>query len=126
MDTTAGVVGRNYQEDVDLKEAITRFFQNYINFEGRSNRGEFWKAWLVCFIVSIITAALDAAIGLPVTNAIWSLAVLVPSIAIGARRLHDINKSGWWLLLSFIPLIGAIILIVWFAKKPDPQPNRFG
>lgn len=126
MDTTAGVVGRNYQEDVDLKEAITRFFQNYINFEGRSNRGEFWKAWLVCFIVSIITAVLDAAIGLPVTNAIWSLAVLVPSIAIGARRLHDINKSGWWLLLSFIPLIGAIILIVWFAKKPDPQPNRFG
>lgn len=126
MDTTAGVVGRNYQEDVDLKEAITRFFQNYINFEGRSNRGEFWKAWLVCFIVSIITAVLDAAIGLPVTNAIWSLAVLVPSIAIGARRLHDINKSGWWLLLSFIPLIGAIILIVWFAKKPDPAPNRFG
>ncbi|MEQ5870363.1 DUF805 domain-containing protein [Sagittula sp. NFXS13] len=128
MDTTAemATAGRNYQEDVSFQEALTRFFQNYIVFEGRANRGEYWKAWLGCFAGSIVFSLVDFMLGIGVLSGLWSLAIIVPSLSIGARRLHDIDKSGWWLLIGLIPLIGAIILIVWFAKKPDPAPNRFG
>ncbi|AUC52195.1 MAG: DUF805 domain-containing protein [Sagittula sp.] len=129
MDTTmahAPAGGGNYREDVAFGEALSRFFKNYINFEGRSNRGEFWKAWLACFVVSIVANIIDAIIGVPILGGLWSLAIIVPQIAIGARRLHDIDRSGWWQLLVFIPLIGFIILIVWFAKAPENAPNRFG
>lgn len=128
MDTTMGraVTRGIYTEDVSFQEALSRFFKNYIVFEGRSNRGEFWKAWLGCIVVSIVANVIDAMIGMPAVGAIWSLAILVPSIAIGARRLHDINKSGWWMLIAFVPIVGIILLIVWYAKKPDPAPNRFG
>ncbi len=59
-------------------------------------------------------------------SGIWSLAVLLPGLAVGARRLHDTDRSGWWQLLVLIPLIGAIILIVWYATKGSLGANRFG
>ena len=62
----------------------------------------------------------------PELGAIFSLATLVPGIAIGIRRLHDIDKSGWWLLIGLIPIVGALVLIYFFVQKPTPGPNRFG
>jgi len=123
-DTAAG--GRNYREVVGMGEALPRFFQNYINFSGRSNRGEFWWAYLAIIIISIVTIVIDAVTGVPVLNMIWSLATLVPGIAMGIRRLHDINRSGWWYLLVFVPVVGIIVLIVWWCKEPDAGPNQFG
>ena len=134
MDTTmdnAGYTGGSaYTREVGYGEALKLFFSNYIKFEGRSNRGEYWKAFLMIILASVVLSIIDGVLvgagGVPFLSMIFSLITLVPGIAIGVRRLHDIGKSGWLLLLGLIPVIGAIILIVWFAKKPDPAPNQYG
>lgn len=110
---------------------------NYANFNGRARRKEYWMFILINIIISIILSIIDTAMGLRfgvseysngsgVISSVYSLAVLIPSLAVGARRLHDINKSGWWQLLSLIPLVGAIILIVWAATEGDKGPNEYG
>jgi uncharacterized membrane protein YhaH (DUF805 family) len=106
-------------------------FKKYAVFDGRAHRTEFWMFVLVSVIISVILAVLDAVLGTNgagsgLLQGLYGLAVLVPSLAVGARRLHDIGRSGWWQLLVLIPLIGAIVLIVWFAQKGDPSPNEHG
>tara|TARA_R100000789_G_scaffold14655_6_gene18178 strand:+ start:27459 stop:27833 length:375 start_codon:yes stop_codon:yes gene_type:complete len=115
-----------YTRQVGMVEAFKLFFANYINFEGRSNRGEYWWAFLAIILISIVLTVVDGMIGMPLFGSIFSLATLVPGIAIGIRRLHDIDKSGWFLLIGLIPIIGALILIYFFVQKPTPGPNRFG
>jgi uncharacterized membrane protein YhaH (DUF805 family) len=100
------------------------FLKNYVNFEGRAGRKEFWYAFLFSFVISFILGLLGK-VG-AILSGIWSLAVLLPTLGVGARRLHDINKSGWLLLLAFIPLIGEIILIIWWAKEGDATENQYG
>lgn len=95
---------------------------HYADFEGRVGRQEFWM-----FVgISIgIQVALDI-IGLDFVSMLLALALLAPSIALGARRLHDTGRSGWWQLLSFIPIIGWIILIIWLAEKTHAETNIYG
>ena len=105
--------------------------RKYALFEGRAHRTEFWMFILVNLIISIVLGVIDAIIGTYGTGGgllqgIYGLAVLIPSLAVGARRLHDIDKSGWWLLLGLIPIVGIIILIIWFAKEGDPGSNQHG
>ena len=103
-----------------------------MGFSGRASRVEYW--WFVLFIVlaDIIATAVDTVVlGTDLEDtrplaAIWGLATLIPSLAIGVRRLHDINKSGWWLLLWFVLVIGWIVLIVWAIKRGDECPNKYG
>lgn len=100
--------------------------KNYATFSGRATRSEYWYFVLFSSIVSIILAIIDAGINTGgILNGIYTLAVLLPSIAVGIRRLHDINKSGWWWLLCFIPLIGAIILIIFFCTD-SKEDNKYG
>ena len=118
-----------YQRQVTFKEAIVSAIQqNYCNFSGRASRSEYWWYALFTFILS-------AAIGIifcwsqdtmNIVNGIVNLALLLPGLGLAVRRLHDIGKSGWWLLLAFIPLIGAIILIVWFCQNSQMEPNEYG
>ena len=107
-------------------QALKLFFSNYINFEGRSNRGEYWWAFLAIILISFVLGIIDGMLGIMVLGAIFSLATLIPGIAIGVRRLHDIDKSGWWLLIGLVPVVGFIVLIYFFIQKPTPGPNRFG
>src|SRR5215213_4045954 len=106
--------------------------ENYANFTGRARRAEFWWYFLANFIISIIFNIIDAVIGsgmgagIGVIGLIYSLAVLVPGLAVGVRRLHDTGKSGWWLLIALIPLVGIIVLIVFFATDGVPGPNEYG
>lgn len=100
------------------------FLKNYVNFQGRATRKEFWYAFLFNFVVTFVLG-LFGKVG-TILTAIWSLAVLLPFLGVGARRLHDINKSGWLLLLALIPLVGEIILIIWWAKEGDKTDNQFG
>ncbi len=95
--------------------------KNYINFEGRANRSEFWYFILFDIIISAILASLSQSLA-----NIYSLLVLIPTLAVGARRLHDIGKSGWMQLVGLIPLIGWIWLIILFAKKGDTGENKYG
>lgn len=106
-----------------FSESISTCFNNYSNFDGRASRSEYW--WFALFIAlgSILSSAIDDS---GIFYTIFSLAVLLPSLAVGARRLHDIGKSGWWQLLGLIPILGAIILIIFFVQKPQSGDNQYG
>lgn len=111
---------------MNFADAIKAGFSNYVNFSDRSSRSEYWYWVLFAVIGAIVTKVIDYAIGMPITYLLFALAIFLPGIAVGIRRLHDLDRSGWWLLLCFIPLVGAIILIVWFCGQGTQGPNRFG
>jgi uncharacterized membrane protein YhaH (DUF805 family) len=111
---------------MNFTQAISSGFSNYVNFAGRAIRSEYWYWVLFVLIATIVTSIIDLVLGITLFEPIFSLAVLLPSIAVGVRRLHDLDRSGWWLLLGFIPLIGAIVLIVWFCGRGTPGATRFG
>ncbi len=105
--------------------------QKFATFDGRARRSEFWWFALFTTIVQVIASIIDRAIlgadsQVGVVAGIAWLALIVPSLAVGARRLHDTGRSGWWQLLSLIPLVGTIILIIWWAKDGDTAPNQHG
>jgi len=107
--------------------------KKYAVFGGRAGRPEYWYFVLFNILVSVVLGFLDGMLGtfssgarVGLLGGIYSLAVLCPSIGVGIRRLHDINRSGWWLLIGLIPLVGWIILIVWAATESDAGPNQYG
>jgi uncharacterized membrane protein YhaH (DUF805 family) len=99
--------------------------QKYAVFEGRASRKEFWMFYLFNLIANVILWILSL-IGLGFLSYIYALFILVPSLAVGVRRLHDINKSGWWMFIAFIPIIGAIWLIILWAMEGTGGPNNYG
>ena len=105
--------------------------KKYAVFNGRAQRAEYWYFVLFSTIVSIVLTILDAVFGTlspsgtGLLSGIYSLAVFIPYIAVGARRLHDIGKSGWWQLIILIPIIGVILLIIWFATDSKAD-NQYG
>lgn len=116
---------------VTFVQAIELFFKNYINFSGRSCLSAFWWWFLASFVIGLGLSIADSVVfntvfehNGPLYSA-WSLATLIPGLAIGVRRLHDINKSGWWMLLIFT-IIGIIPLIIWWASRGHEGANRFG
>jgi uncharacterized membrane protein YhaH (DUF805 family) len=100
-------------------ESISVCFKKYVGFDGRAARSEFWWFALFTFLVSLAVGIVSQSL-----SSLFSLAVLLPSLAVGARRLHDTDRSAWFLLLWLIPVIGWIILIVW-AIQEGKEPNRF-
>lgn len=106
-------------------QAISDGFSKYATFSGRSSRSAYWYWALFAFIVGVISYALSLAIGSMVIYYVVELAIIVPGIAVGVRRLHDIGRSGWWYLIVIVPLIGAIVLLVWFVQASD-GPNEYG
>ena len=124
-----------------LMQSISTCFSKYITFNGRAQRSEFW--WFVLFIVigSVIAGSIDSTIFgkntfmLGETNfyfrtgffgMIFSLGTFLPTWTVEVRRLHDIGKSGWWILLGLIPVIGFIILLVWMISKGTSGNNAYG
>jgi len=105
--------------------------ESYLKFDGRSRRAEFWWYFLANLIISIVLNIVDAAIGWGsgvggVLSGLYGLAVLLPGIAVGIRRLHDTGKSGWWLLIAFVPIVGIIVLVVFWATDSTPGANQYG
>lgn len=100
-------------------ESIKVCFSKYADFDGRATRSEYW--WW-CLFVFLATVA--ASIVSDMLSSLFSIAVLLPNLAVGTRRLHDIDKSGWFQLLWFIPVLGWIVLIYWAAQE-GKEPNRF-
>ncbi|QRM27938.1 DUF805 domain-containing protein [Microvirga sp. VF16] len=113
---------------MDFGQAIKTCLNKYATFSGRAQRSEYWYFFLFIIIVDIVASILDTAIfgDMSVLYLIATLALLLPSIAAGVRRLHDTDKSGWWLLLGLIPVVGAIVLIVFFCQRGTVGPNQFG
>lgn len=107
--------------------------KKYVEFNGRARRKEYWYFFLFSLIITIVLAFIDGLIGTysaesgaGLLQTIYSLAVLLPGIAVSIRRLHDTDRSGWWLLIALIPLIGAIVLLVFMVLDSTPGENRFG
>jgi uncharacterized membrane protein YhaH (DUF805 family) len=111
-------------------EAITSGFRNYVNFSGRAVRSEFWYWVLFAILASIVAGLIDLALfgveGSSPINSLVGLALFLPGLAVSVRRLHDLDRSGWWILLGLIPLVGIIILIVWYCQRGTVGVNRFG
>lgn len=103
-------------------------FKNFTNFSGRSTRPEFWYFFLINFIFFLSTNILALFYGeiIELVELIYIVITFIPSLALTIRRLHDINKSGWWILISLVPFIGSIILLVILSRKGTTGPNNFG
>jgi uncharacterized membrane protein YhaH (DUF805 family) len=101
--------------------------QHYFDFNGRARRAEFWWYVLVNIIIAIILNVIGSILHLgQLLGGLYNLAVLLPSLGVGVRRLHDINRSGWWLLIAFVPIVGAILLIYWYAQPGTSGANTYG
>jgi uncharacterized membrane protein YhaH (DUF805 family) len=113
---------------MNFGQAIKTCLNKYATFSGRATRSEYWYFFLFLVIVNIVASVLDSTIfgAMPVLYLIATLALLVPSIAAGVRRLHDTDKAGWWLLVGLIPVIGTIVLIVFFCQRGSVGTNQFG
>lgn len=105
----------------DIQRAVKTCLTKYADFNGRAARPEFW--W---FVLAQIVVGFILNMVLPILGGLFSLAMLLPSLAAGARRLHDIGKSGWLQLLGIIPIIGWILLIYWASQPGQPGANQYG
>ena len=101
--------------------------KKYAEFGGRARRKEYWLFLLCHVIITCALVAVDALAGTVVVfTGIYSLAALIPTLAVTVRRLHDTGRSGWWYFISYIPIIGGIILLVFTVQDSDPDDNRYG
>jgi|TARA_Y100000310_G_C19974365_1_gene486915 uncharacterized membrane protein YhaH (DUF805 family) len=99
---------------------------NYANFNGRASRQEYWMFFLFNMIFAFVAAFLDGFLGLGFLYILYALGLFIPGLAVGIRRLHDVGKSGWWLLITLIPLIGAIWILILLCTDSNPGENGFG
>jgi uncharacterized membrane protein YhaH (DUF805 family) len=107
--------------------------KKYAVFDGRSRRSEYWYFVLynvlfsvIALLIDVVTGTYHRAIGLGLVGGIYSLGVLIPSLAVAVRRLHDTDRSGWWLLVGLIPILGWIVLLVYYVQDSSPGNNRYG
>ena len=107
--------GNTEKGKVGFVEAVKLFFKNYTNFSGRSRRSEYWWFCLFNLIVSLLLSLI-----LPDIVGLWSVVILVPTLSLVVRRLHDIGKSGWWYFIGLVPLVGAVLLLIWICRDSDP------
>ena len=122
-----------------LGEAVNSVLSKYATFTGRATRAEFWR-WVVVFVLlTVVSRIIDGALfGSSIQDAFYVrdahqpvtslliLALLLPNMALAVRRLHDIGRSGWWQLIALIPVVGVVVLIVWWARLGDQAPNDWG
>jgi len=106
-------------------EAVTSGFSKYVTFSGRAARSEYWYWTLFTILVAVVSGIIDGVMGLGLISTITSLALMLPSFAVAVRRLHDIDRTGWWVLIAFTG-IGLILLIIFDCTKGTTGPNRFG
>jgi uncharacterized membrane protein YhaH (DUF805 family) len=100
--------------------------QRYARFSGRARRKEFWVFVLVNTLVTLALAGVDAVLDTPSAALLYSLATIVPTLAVGSRRLHDTGRSGWWQLIALVPFVGALVLAGLMAVDSRPGPNEHG
>ena len=107
--------------------------KKYVVFNGRARRKEYWYFVLFNIIIGIVLGIIDNVIGtfsaeagMGLLGGIYTLAILIPGIAVSVRRLHDTDRTGWWLLIGLIPLIGAIVLFVFMVLDSEPGDNQYG
>ena len=123
---------------MDFQTALRSFWTRYRDFKGRSRRSEYWFIQLFLVVTNIAVAIIDLALmgwdvdrfiangGGGIVGLVWILVTIVPALAVLVRRLHDTGKSGWWALIGLLPLVGAIVLLVFTVTDSSPGENKFG
>jgi len=116
-----------------MKWFLDALRSKYATFTGRARRKEYWYfvlfyvlAFIVLLIVDEVTGTLDEEAGIGLLSAIFVLATIIPLLAVTVRRLHDTDRSGWWVLINLVPIIGGIVLLVFTVLDSQPGANRFG
>ncbi len=110
-----------------FSEAVKSGFDHYTTFSGRASRPAYWWWFLFAVLVGIGANIIDAIIGsFGVISGLAGLALLLPNLSVAIRRFHDINKSGWWVLIFLIPIVGFILWLVWFLREGDAGDNQYG
>ncbi len=101
--------------------------KNYITFDGRARRKEYWMFFLINIIILLVLSIVDGVLfgGTAILSGIYALIQFLPQLAVSVRRLHDTDRSGWWILLGLIPIVG-LVLLVFFCLNGTPGSNRFG
>ncbi len=101
--------------------------QHYFDFEGRARRQDFWYFVLVYVVIAVVLGIVQSIVGLgSILTGLLSLALLLPNLGLAARRLHDIDKSGWWLLIGIVPIVGWVLLIYWYCQPGTAGANQYG
>jgi uncharacterized membrane protein YhaH (DUF805 family) len=149
LDTRQVRAAREAQQGRLAMEWMLLPLKRYAQFSGRSRRKEYWMYTLFIILAGIVLSIVDSILGLGghavltsetspsgafygglvnrgLLSNLFTLATFIPGLAVAVRRLHDTNRSGWWFLLVFIPLIGAIVLLIWFCTAGTPGPNNYG
>lgn len=111
---------------MSFPDAIRSVLSKYATFTGRARRSEFWWFALFSVLLNIVVVVIDAVIGNSVLGYIVTLALIIPWLAVTVRRLHDTGRSGWGVLIALIPIIGAIVLLVFECQDSQPGPNSHG
>ena len=123
---------------MDFQTALRSFWTRYRDFKGRSRRSEYWFIQLFLVVTNIAVAIIDLALmgwdvdrfiangGGGIVGLVWILVTIVPALAVLVRRLHDTGKSGWWALVGLLPLVGAVVLLVFTVTDSSPGENKFG
>ena len=116
---------------VEFVESIKLFFGNYVNFKGRSSRGAFWWWTLASMLIGAVLGVADGLLfgweetDLELFSGLFGLATFLPNLAISVRRLHDVGRSGWWLLLV-LTIIGVLVLLFWWVQAGERETNKYG
>lgn len=112
---------------MSFADAVRTCLSKYVDFSGRARRSEYWWFYLAAIVLIVVGIVIDGVVGTTsVFQGLASLAILLPSLAAGVRRLHDTDRSGWMILLGLIPLAGPIILLVFFVQDSKPGANQYG
>ncbi|MCC3345200.1 DUF805 domain-containing protein [Psychrobacter sanguinis] len=115
------------EENYTAFDWFKKVIKNTFNYKGRARRKEYWYYILVASIIILISFTLDGILDTPDTlSGLAGFILFFPSLAVTIRRLHDIGKSGWWYLISAIPLIGSLILLFWNCQETSPETNQWG
>ena len=115
------------EENYTAFDWFKKVIKNTFNYKGRARRKEYWYYILVASIIILIGFTLDGILDTPDTlSGLAGFILFFPSLAVTIRRLHDIGKSGWWYLISAIPLIGSLILLFWNCQETSPETNQWG
>lgn len=111
---------------MSFADAVRSVLTQYANFTGRARRSEYWWYALATAVVYFVLGIVAAAIHTSVLTYLVALALFVPTLAVSVRRLHDTGRSGWWVLVDLVPLVGWIVLLVFFVQDSQPGANAYG
>lgn len=111
---------------MSFPEAVRSVLRQYFGFSGRARRSEYWWFYLATVLADIVAARVDSALGRPILQLILLVGLAIPGLAVAFRRLHDTGRTAWWMLIGFVPIAGAIVLLVFFCSDSDPAPNKWG